>query len=286
MIGHEFNIAFNPRAFPDYKPVTNQNFTTDASGWTPTVTVTRGTPTNGYYATDGNPSPGSGPGSYRMRANATGTQTASIVFLLESAPFTWDVGIPPEALLSFAYTISGNSFGTVSAGAASVGISIVKPDATTQSLFTARTYNSAQSWSYNRTATAVGAFTQKGTYKLRLRSQITTAGTATTNYVEIKWDDLGLLLPPISVSEGPFLTSDPRNIGKTMWNAKYMRYPTNNSLYCSDNLNGEPYTAVWPVTGGGMIASMTVIADYGAAYLDLWGTILLEPRLNHPTHQP
>jgi hypothetical protein len=128
----------------------------------------------------------------------------------------------------------------------------------------------------------VGAFTQKGTYKLRLRSQITTAGTATTNYVEIKWDDVGLLLPPISVSEGPFLTSDPRNVGKTMWNFKYMRYPTNNSLYCSDNLNGEPYTAVWPVTGGGMIASMTVIADYGAAYLDLWGTILLEPGLQPP----
>ena len=31
-----------------------------------------------------------------------------------------------------------------------------------------------------------------------------------------------------------------------------------------------------------MIANITVRADYGAAYLDLWGTILLEPRLQPP----
>jgi len=276
MIGHEFYIALDPQAFPDYKPQINGNFTS-ASGWTPTVTGTTGTPTYGYYATDGNPTPGSGPGSYQMRVNSTASAGGTRTFQLDSQPFDWTVGAPPEALLSFAYTVSGNNFGS-----ASVGISIVKPDASTQTLISTKTFSSARPWSYNRTATASAAFTQKGTYKLRLRSVVTTTTMGTNNYVEIKWDDVGLLLAPISVSEGPFLTSDPRNVGKTMWNAKYMRFPTNNSLYVSENLNGEPYTAVWPVQGGGMIANITLRVNYGAANLDLWGSILLEPGLFPP----
>lgn len=277
MIGHEFYIALDPQVFPDYVPAINGNFTADASGWTPTVTGTTGTPTYGYDATEGNPAPGSGPGSYLMRTNSTAGAGGSRTFQLDSPTFEWTVGAPMEARLSFAYTVSGNSFGS-----ASVGISVVKPGGATTTLITGKTFSSAKPWSYNFTQTSGPAFALKGTYRLRLRSVVTTLTAGVTNYVQIKWDDIGLQLAPISVSEGPFLTSDPRNVGKTMWNAKYMRFPTNTSLYVSDSLNGEPYTAVWPVTGGGMIANITVRPNYGAAYLDLWGTILLEPGLQPP----
>ncbi len=278
MIGHEFYIALNPQVFPDYKPMTNGNFTTDASGWIGAIASgTTGTPTYSYDATAGNPAPGSGPGSYLMRVNSTAGGTGNRAITLDSPTFEWTVGAPMEARLSFAYTVSGNSFGS-----ASVGISVVKPGGATQTLITTRTFTSAKPWSYNFTETGGPFFTLKGTYKLRLRSGLITAAAGVNNYVQVKWDDIGLQLAPISVSEGPFLTSDPRNVGKTMWNAKYMRFPTNTSLYVSDSLNGEPWTGVWPVTGSGMIANITARPAYGAAYLDLWGTILLEPGLQPP----
>jgi hypothetical protein len=278
LIGYEFNLALDPQAFPDYKPAINGNFTSDASGWTAAIASgTTGTPTYGYDATEGNPALGSGPGSYLMRVNSSAGGTGNRAITLDSPTFQWTVGAPMEARLSFAYTVSGNSFGS-----ASVGISVVKPGGATQTLITTKTFTSSKPWSYNFTATSGPAFSLKGTYQIRLRSSLITAAAGVNNYVQVKWDDIGLQLAPISVSEGPFLASDPRNAGKTLWNAKYMRYPTNNSLYVSENLNGEPYTAVWPVQGGGMIANITVRVDYGAADLDLWGTILLEPGLVPP----
>ncbi|HKZ95002.1 MAG TPA: hypothetical protein VJ249_10570 [Candidatus Bathyarchaeia archaeon] len=279
MVGHEFYLALDQQTFTEFEPITNGNFTTNASGWTPTVTVTRGTATYGYNSSDGNPSPGSGPGSYRMRANAPASVGGASITYLLAQTFNWTVGAPPDggALLSFAYTISGNNFGSVS-----VGIRVIKPDSTISTLITTRTYTSARPWSYNFTTAPAAAFTQKGTYRFELRSQLITANIGTNNYVEIKWDDVGLTLAPISVSEGPFLTSDPRNVGKTFWTAKYMRFPTNVSLYVADSLIGEPWTAIWPVLGGGMIANFTLRVNYGAANLDLWGTKLLEPGLVPP----
>jgi len=284
IVGDEFYITLDPQIFQEYRPITNGNFTTSASGWTPIPEITRGTATYGYYATDGNPSPGSGPGSYRMRANATGTQTASMYIALEQS-FNWQVGTPPDtgALLSFAYTISGNSFGTLTTGFVSVSIRVIKPDGTTIStLISTKTFNSAKPWSYNLTTANTAAFNQKGTYKFQVRSRLVTLGTGTNDYVEIKWDDIGLMLAPVSVSQGPFFTSDPFNVGKTLLTSKYVKFPTNVSIYVTQFLLGETWVQNHPVEGSGTLANLTLWANYGAANLDLWGTIILEAGLVPP----
>jgi len=276
LIGYEFYMTLDPRIFPvESWPIANSNFTTNANGWTTTTTVTSGTATYGWNGADGNPTPGSGPGSYYLRATSTGTQIAQITFLTEYS-FSWVGGgsLEEGLSLSFAYKISGNS---IAASGASIHILVVKPDATTITLVGPKSYSTAQPWSYNFTAPGISG--PAGTYKLRLRNVLKTAAAGTDNYVQVNWDDVGLFLTKVGVAEGPFLGLGG---GSRAFTAKYIKYPTNTSLYVASSLIGEPWKDFDPVQGGGTIAYVNITTNYGVADLDLWGTKLLEPSLVPP----
>ena len=208
--GHEFYLALDKNVFPEYVPITNMNFTTNINGWTTTVSGTpTGVQTVIWSSTDGNPSPGSGVGSFMLRINGTGSAAGSVIYFSEFS-FNWPLGILPQdgALLSFAYRISGNSI-LASSGIAVRAI-IVHPDAT---FYTAKqkTYSFPYptGWFYNSSSVAGNQFTQTGTYKLRLYTMLKTTGIATTDYAQVNWDDAGLRLAPVSVAEGSFLKSQP-----------------------------------------------------------------------------
>jgi len=278
LIGHEFYLALDPRAFPEYKPIGNSNFTTDANGWTTTTSGT-GTPTYGWDSADGNPAPGSGIGSHYVRATSTSDAMTSLTFQTEYS-FSWPGGTPPDGgvLLSYAFKISGNS---IASSGVQIQVQVVNPNLVATTLVN-RYYSAIRPWSYSFTLGNVAAFGPAGTYKLRLRTILKTAAIGTSNYVQVNHDDVGLLLARVSVKEGPFLTSDPLNVGKTLWTAKYIRFATNSSLYIADSLMGEPWKDINPVEGGGTIAYVNATANYGAGYVDLWGTTLLKPSLVPP----
>jgi len=279
MISDEFFMALDPEAFPEYYPTEgNSNFTANFDGWTTTVySTTGGTPTYGWDGTDGNPTSGSGPGSLYLRATSTETQIASITFYSEYS-FTWP-GITPidgAARLSFAYKISGTSIGSPN----TIHIMTVKPTGTGS--LVQKSYSTAQPWSYNFTLAGASAFNLAGNYKLRLRTVLKAAAVGTSNYVQVNWDDVGLMLAKVQVAKGPFLESDSRNVGKSIWSPKYFKFETNSSIYFLHSLMGTPWTDIWPVQGSGTIAYINVTAEYGSGYLKFWGEKLIEPTLVPP----
>jgi len=171
-----------------FYPITNMNFTGSATGWTTTTAITAGTATYGYDGASGNPSPGSGAGSYYHRATGEAPKIADITFTTETS-FSYTCGTPESVFLSYAYALSGNSFGTGS----NIIVRLVKPDATTVDLDTVSLPASAVGWTYKTGITvSTTHFTQSGTYKLQVVNGLVAGAKGTANYIQLNFDDIGL----------------------------------------------------------------------------------------------
>ena len=168
-------------------PITNMNFTGDATGWTTTTSVVSGTATSGYDSADGNPSPGSGVGSYYHNGTGTVPKVADINFTTETS-LNYTYGTPVSVYLSYAYKLSGTS---IAATGNSLIIRLVKPDLTTTDLDTV-SFTGAVAWTYKTIVVDTTHFSQSGTYELRVLNRILTAVKGTANYAQLNFDDIGL----------------------------------------------------------------------------------------------
>jgi hypothetical protein len=179
---------------PVVYPISNMNFTGDATGWSTTTAITQGTATYGYDSANGNPSPGSGAGSYYHKATSSASKAADITFTTETS-FTYSAGTPSSVYLSYAYTLGGNSFGT----GGSLIIRLVKPDGTTADLSTVTLPAAAVAWTYSRGITVNPTlFTQSGTYKLQVVNRLVAGAKGTSNYVQLNFDDIGLSIDTVN----------------------------------------------------------------------------------------
>jgi len=168
-----------------FYPVSNMNFTESSTGWTTTPYVTSGTATYGYDNSSGNPS-GSGVGSYFHKAELSNAQATNITFITETN-FNYTYGKPVSAYLSYAFTLSGDSFGNESL----LTIKLVKPDNATVDLDTVALPATSVAWTY-KTGISVNTthFSQNGTYKLQVVNRLVTATNGT--YIQLNFDDIGL----------------------------------------------------------------------------------------------
>jgi len=267
MWAYQFYLKFDPTILGNpVVPLANMNFTDmSSSAWTTTYSGT-GTAAYGYAAGDGNPY-GSGAPSYYQKATSTASATASLTFTTEQT-FTlgpnWP-GTPICVVLSFSYAVTGSSV----ASGSSLGIRVQKPDGTYKTLISTVYFATTSPWSYNLTETSASAFNAPGTYKFQIRATLQTAAVGIDKYVQVNWDDIGVRIAPITVTEGPFL----RQGGSTYWVAKYINETT---VYVSNALMGEPYLTAFPVKGNGSLADITFLVNYGATWLDLTGTKLIK----------
>ena len=270
--GYEFCLSLNSTVFPSLVPLCNMNFTTDAIHWTTSTSGSVvGTPSIAWDSADGNPEPGSDRGSLRLRANSSATQPASITFITEQT-FSWPLCSPPErgVILSFAYRIAGNS---IPLNGITVGVRVIKPSGGISSLIPSRTYSAALSWLYDKGIfCSTQGFSESGAIKFQLRTVLKTATAGVDNFVQVNWDDVGLLLAPVSVSEGQFLKLDSRNAGKTYFSARYFQ---EGYVYIANSLVGQPYIDAFPVIGSGNLAVVNIVVGYGSTALDLYKTVLL-----------
>jgi hypothetical protein len=248
------------------------NFTTDTMYWTTSTSGNVvGTPGIAWDAANGNPVPGSDGGNLRLRANSSATQPASITFITEQT-FSWPLGSPPErgVVLSFAYRIAGNS---IPLNGITVGVRVIKPSGGISSLIAPRTYSTALPWLYDKGIfCSTQGFSESGVIKFQLRTVLKTAAAGVDNFVQVNWDDVGLLLAPVSVSEGSFLKLDSRNVGKTYFSARYFQ---EGYVYIADSLMGQPYIDAFPIVGSGNLAVINIVVGYGSTVLDLYKTVLL-----------
>jgi len=275
MWGYQFFLRFDPVVFPRIIPLTNMNFTDTAStAWTTTTVGTVvGTAASGYDGANGNPSPGSGAPSYYLKATASITEAASITFSTEQT-FTYNGKTPIKAVVSFAYRITGTSLGAGS----TIGLRVVKPDATFKTLISTYSITSAdlaKPWQFNITDTSLSAFDKVGTYKFQLRTTLKTANAGTFNYLQVNWDDVGVWTSSAGgVSEGPFLKAG----GTTDFIVKYIN---ESAVYIADSLTIPPPGGV---TGSGKLASVSLVVSYGRSWLDLAGVKLI--KLGDPPNYP
>ena len=178
----------------DIYPIENMNFTdTGSTAWITTTAVTLGTAEYGYDTLDGNPS-GSGAPSYFHKSTSSPAKAGSATFVTEQN-FSYTVGQPSSSYLSYAYKVSGNSI-----GASTLYVILVKPDNTTTTLQTIPiSAGTPVAWTYNTVSIPTTEFTQNGTYKLQLKSDLAAAVKGTANYIQVNWDDVGLKIttPPI-----------------------------------------------------------------------------------------
>jgi hypothetical protein len=182
-------------------PIKNMNFTGNKNGWTTSTPTGTGNATYGYDSTRGNPSPGSGIGSYYHKATSKqGTANiANILFTTETS-FTYAGGVPLFAYLSYSYTLFGNSIGS----GGSLIIRLVKPDSTTADLDTRTLPTSQVAWT-PRIGLVVNPtnFAQPGIYKLQVVNRLVAGASGTNNYVQLNFDDIGLELVGGSIYDSP-----------------------------------------------------------------------------------
>jgi hypothetical protein len=145
----------------------------------------------------------------------------------------------------------------------SVDVRIVRPDSSAISLLNSIPFNATQPWTYLRTGIiSPTVFNLAGTYQIQLVTDLRTNAIGTGNYVQVNWDDVGLML--LIAGGAP----------STYWSPQYKRYATNNTLYCAGTMIGTPFVTATPVVGGGTLATVKVLVGYGVSHFDLYNTIL------------
>jgi len=253
LYAYQFYLNWNPNVLSKpVKPLSNMNFTeTTSTAWvTSTSGTVGGTPSYGYDTSDGNPALGSDAPSYYVKANANATHKASMLILAEQS-FSSTFGTPMAAQFSFAYKVSGNSFDNAS----TIGVRLIKPDASFSAWVATKAFSALKtgynSWSYNMTGQTAADFTQPGTYRIQLRAFLKTLAVGTSNYVQVNWDDIGIKMAPITITEGPFLK---QNGDATFFVAKYLN---ESQIYVANTIVG----GTTGISGNGTLATVTFLVD-------------------------
>jgi len=267
LAAYQFYLNWNPNVLSKpATPLNNMNFTdTTSTMWKASTSGTvTGSPSYSYDTGDGNPSPGSSTPSYYVRANATGSQKASILILTEQS-FNWTFGTPLAAYFSFAYKVSGNSIDNAS----QIGARLIKPDTAFSAWIGTKSFSQLttgyNSWSYNLTEQTAAELTQTGTYKIQLRAFLKTLTTDASSYVQVNWDDTGILIAPIKVVEGSFL----KQYNSSTFFAPL--YVNESCLYVANTIIGPSPV----VSGKGTLVTLTFLVEgIGNTALTLSGTKL------------
>ena len=140
-------------------------------------------------------------------------------------------------------------------------------DVIPKSLISLTSITGTSPWSYIVTDTSETAFDQAGTYKFQFRNTLKTAASGTDKYVQVNWDDIGLELVLITVTEGSTLkTGGPTFL---MWN-----YDPAGYISFTESITGVPYVNAWPVPGNYTLLTINMLVGYGNATLDLYDTVL------------
>jgi len=216
------------------------------------------TPDNGYDIADGNTG-GSGSPSYYHRVYSTADSAITVNFATEQQ-FTYTGKAPAAAYLTFAYKVSGNSFGPGSV----IYIIVIKPDGSPQPLETGISVTGSASWTYRSGSTTASVFDQTGLYRFQFRSNLTTATSGTGNYIKVNWDDVGLVLAPVSITFGSTL----RTGGTTF---PTYQYSLSGTLSVWESLTGA---GAMPVPGNYSLATIWLRVGYGHTTINLYDTKL------------
>ncbi|MEM2600131.1 MAG: fibronectin type III domain-containing protein [Candidatus Hadarchaeales archaeon] len=179
-LGYKNNVSYNYPNFPN--PLGSLSGLDDRRmSIYATCTATLGTGTYGYTTSDGIPPP-----SYYHRATSTKYRAADVTFVTEQS-FSYTDGTPLSASLTWSYRLTGNSIGTGD----NLSVTLVLPNGT-EVLLDNVILNEATDWTTRSLGLSVANFSQKGTYKLRLRSRLRTAASGTSNYIQACWDNVSL----------------------------------------------------------------------------------------------
>ena len=179
-------------------PITNMNFTTDATGWTYSETDAKGYCYDGGWQSSGGNTGGSGGGCYRVIYNDTASnQPATSV--TDIMKITCSFTTPATSLLSkyasFAWKYALDS-GSYSTQTLNVSCNLLDASGNTlQTLWSTTTMQTT--WQYQRGLTISYALAVSTTYQLGLRFTIVNGGTgnkADIFKISIYWDDAGVKL--------------------------------------------------------------------------------------------